>query len=160
MKEHIKLRKAKLADLEKILSLFVEAVRHICKKDYGTEQIDIWADAANNKAAWIKRIEQHFFLVATIDTEIVGFASLENGNYLDVLYVHKDHLQKGIANSLYQAMETASKEQGCTCLITDVSITARPMLERKGFSLLKENKNLIGGVEIINFRMQKKYGER
>ena len=160
MNKHIVLRKAKLADLEKILSLFVEAVRHICKKDYNAEQIDIWAAAIDNKAAWVKRIEQHYFLVAIIESEIVGFASLENGNYLDLLYVHKNHLRKGVANSLYQAMETASKEQGCTYLTTDVSITARPMLEQKGFSLLQENKNLIGGVEVINFKMQKKFGER
>lgn len=156
-KEIIQLRTAKLEDLAAIQQLFVDAVRTICKKDYTTEQINVWASAAENTSRWSYKIETQYFLVAEIADEIVGFASLENGAYFDLLYVHKDHLRKGIANSLYQAIETASKERGSATITADVSITARHLLERKGYQLIQENKNTIHGVEIINFKMTKTF---
>ncbi len=155
---NISIRHATLDDLSAIQEIFVGAVRYVSNKDYTSEQIEVWAMAVENVARWEEKIQTQYFIVAEIAGATVGFASLERDDYFDLLYVHKDHLRKGVANALYQAIETASKAAGSGILRTDVSITARPMLERKGFELLHENRNLLHGVEIINYRMEKKMG--
>ena len=86
------IRKARRNDIDGIIELFKNTVINVCKADYGNEQINVWAAAAENKQKWIDRIDRQYFLVAEQDNKIIGFGSIENGDYLDVMYIHKDYL--------------------------------------------------------------------
>ena len=152
---NIKLRRAEPEDLLELQTLFVETIRCTCINDYSREQINAWTASVENKQQWINKIKNQFFLIAEIDGKIVGFGSLGNGNYLDLLYVHKDYLRKGIAEKIYGELANESKRLGFKKITSDVSITAKPFFEKKGFKIEKENKLLIKGIEIINYRMIK-----
>lgn len=152
------IKHAELNDLAAIQKLFVETIETVCSNDYSQEQIAVWASSVENKKRWTEKLMKQYFLIAEIDNKIVGFASLENNTYLDLMYVHKNYQRQGVANKLYIEIEAKAIEQGATLLTSDVSITARSFFEKKGFKIIAEQKNDINGVEIINYKMTKYLG--
>ena len=144
---------AELEDLPEILSLFVNTIENICKKEYSPEQIKAWTSSVNNIAVWKNRITDQYFIVAVYNDQIVGFASLKNNDYLDLLYVHKDYQRKGIADLLYSDIVNKAINAGASSLTADVSKSAEPFFTKKGFSIQKTQKNIIQNTEIINYKM-------
>lgn len=86
----LKIRNGHISELAEIQTLFTETISFICKKDYNQDQINAWKSSIENINRWSAIIENQFFIVAVLNHKIVGFASLDNGNYIDVLFVHKD----------------------------------------------------------------------
>lgn len=154
-KTDIKIRKAKLGDLPEILQLFSETIKNTCKNDYTPEQIAVWVSSVENEERWIGLLESQYFLVAEIDSIIAGFGSLENGNYLDFMYVSKDFLRHGVAHTIFNHLEKEAKRLG-HFEMSDVSITAHPFFEKMGFQLVNTNRNIRKGIEIINYKMTRK----
>ncbi|MEQ9437974.1 MAG: GNAT family N-acetyltransferase [Cyclobacteriaceae bacterium] len=152
---NINIRHAVMGDLSAMHKLFVDTIRSTCQPDYHPDQIDVWTLSVENKDRWQEALTHQYFLVAEIQDTMVGFASLEQGDYLDFMYVHHDYLRKGIADRLYQALEQEATGLGKTSITSNVSKTARPFFEKKGFHVVKENKHLIRGIEITNYRMIK-----
>lgn len=146
-------RPAKMEDLKELQSLFVETIRSTCREDYNEEQIEVWTSSVQNVEKWRNKITRQFFIVAEFNNTIVGFSSLDKGDYIDMMYVHKDHLRKGIANLLYKQLQTAAKDLGHKALKADVSKTARPFFEKKGFVVIRENEIDLKGVKITNYHM-------
>lgn len=67
-------------------------VREATSKDYNREQTNIWATTAQNREAWLKKLEEQYFYLAIEDQgRIVGFASLTREGSFDLLYVHKNY---------------------------------------------------------------------
>lgn len=151
------IRNAKLDDLIPIQELFVNTIRGICHQDYSPQQIDVWTSSVANKQRWIDKLNSQFFLVAEINNEIVGFASLESNDYLDFLYVHKDHQRKGIARHLYAEIENEALKRKSTGLSSDVSETAKPFFEMHGFNMIVPQNLEINGVIIRNYKMFKQF---
>ena len=152
-KMDLKFRQANLNDLEEIQELFVETIKSTCQNDYNKQQINAWVNSVENKERWKSILANQYFLIAEIENKMVGYGSLENGNYLDLMYVHKDFLRKGITKMIFEKLKDKSIELGFDKLTSDVSKTARPFFETKGFKVIRENKNIIKDVEIINYHM-------
>lgn len=147
------IRQANIDDLEEVLKLFVDTINNTWKNDYTKEQIEVCVSSARNEEKWESRIRTQYFLVAQLNKEIVGFGSLENENYIDLIYVHKDHLRKGIANRILDSLKNKAQENGNKNLTSDVSKTARPFFEKNGFRVIKENEFDLNGVLISNYQM-------
>ena len=147
-------RKAILDDIPKMQRLFVDTIQERCKKDYSSQQIEVWASSIKKKDRWEGLVREQYVVLAEIENKLVGFGSLENGNYVDFMYVHKDHMRKGIAHQIFEELTKEAQRLGNAKLASDVSKTARPFFEQKGFKVIHENKNIIKGVEIINYRME------
>ena len=152
----IKIRRALYKDLEELQTLFVETIQATCSRDYNKNQIDAWTSSVENFERWIRLITKQYTLVAYTDEMIVGLAALDDPNYVDFLYTHKDFQNRGIGNQLFNAIKLESLRQGQYKLISDVSITAKSFFESKGFEVIKQNKREIQGVELANFRMKEK----
>ncbi len=151
---NIQLRLADLNDLREIQTLFVETIKNTCQNDYNEEQIKVWVSSVENIDRWNDVLTLQHCILAIIEDKIVGFGTLKDGNYIDFMYVHHQFLRLGIANLIFSALEEESKSQGFQQLNSDVSYTARPFFEKKGFKVIKENKNVKKGVELINFKMR------
>ncbi|WP_129715146.1 GNAT family N-acetyltransferase [Pedobacter sp. SYP-B3415] len=155
MQPEVKLRAARNEDIPALIELYVQTVLTVCVNEYDGRQLELWAGLGKHAARWEERIAGQYFLVAEVKNSLGGFGSITPGNYLDVFYVHKDHQGLGIASRLYTAlMERARKNTGTT-VTADVSKTARPFFERKGFVVTRENQNLLEDVVIVNYRMEK-----
>lgn len=85
----------------------------------------------------------------------MGFGSIEQGEYLDFLYVHPAHLRKGIASKIYALLEQEARSLRKEVIWSDVSKTAVPFFQKQGFTIEQEQRNFIDKVEIINFKMKK-----
>jgi putative acetyltransferase len=153
----IKFRAAIIEDIDELLTLLIETVKSTCKNDYNQNQINAWVSSAKKKEHWDKFINDQFSLIAEVNNKAVGFGSLENGDYIFFMYVHKEYLGLGIASSIYNELKKESQRLGHTQMTANVSKTARHFFESKGFEVTKENKNIINNVVIINYHMSNNY---
>ena len=150
------IRRANPKDLIEIQKLFVETISIVCKADYNDDQIRAWVSSIENNKRWRDILIHQFVLVSLAEEKITGFCTLANGNYIDLLYIHKDYQRQGIARKLYTVIEKEAKQRGQTELTADVSKTARLFFEKAGFNVLKEQSVYLKGVELINYKMMKK----
>lgn len=153
-KKNLIIRRAHISDLAEMQQLFVDTISTICSPNYSADQQQAWSSSIQNKDRWERLITRQYSIVAILDHTIVGIAALDHGDYLDYLYVHKDYQRQGIANQLFDTLKLESLRQGYYKLSSDVSITALPFFESKGFKVIKENKVTIQEIELVNYRMQ------
>ncbi|MBS7252743.1 GNAT family N-acetyltransferase [Flavobacterium branchiicola] len=148
-------KKATISDLEEMQQLFVETIQSVCKNDYNPKQIEAWIYGVHNTERWIEVIETQFVLLAIIENQIVGFGTLKDGNYIDFFYIHKDFQRQGIADKILSELELEAKKHNSKIITSDISITAKPYFEKKGFIVKAEQKNIRLNVELINYKMEK-----
>lgn len=152
---NIILRPVMYSDLNDLQQIFRGTIQQTCIKDYTENQINAWLSFVHDKKKWEDKISNQYFIVAEIEEQIVGFGSLENGNQLDLLYVHKDFLRQGVATKIFQALERSVLKYGNTSMYANVSYSAQPFFESMGFHIIEKNVNIINDVEIIHHRMGK-----
>lgn len=158
MGDYFIVRKGQIDDLTEMQKLFVDTITTICKTDYDEQQIEVWTSGIENKKRWQDILTKQFVLVAQQEDKIIGFATLDNGSYLDFLYVHKDHQRQGVAQRLLQDIETEVRRLKQTVLTSDVSKTAKSFFEKNNFKVLKEQVVNRKGVNLINYEMAKTLG--
>jgi putative acetyltransferase len=152
---NLTIRYGNLEDLSELQKLFVETISTVCVKDYNEEQIRVWTSSIENKQRWIDILTKQYSIIAVENNRIVGFCTLDNGNYIDLIYVHKDCQRKGVANLLYAEIEKEAIRQGMNSIHADVSKTAKSFFEKKVFIVITEQTINLKGVEINNFKMTK-----
>ncbi|QBJ86468.1 GNAT family N-acetyltransferase [Chryseobacterium gleum] len=154
-KHNIIIRKGNEADLPEMLQLFAATIDAVCRKDYTPQQLEAWKSGAENEERWRKVIRDQYVVIALNENKIAGFCTLDQGNYIDLLFVHKDEQQKGIASILYQKIEKEAFRQHEKQLTADVSKTARPFFEKIGFRVVQEQEVNVKGVTLTNYKMIK-----
>lgn len=153
---HFLIRKGRLNDLAEMQKLFVDTIKIVCCADYNEEQIEVWTSSIEHEQRWNDIMLNQVVFIALSDEKIVGFSSLGNMNYIDLLYVHKDYQGQGIAFQLYMAIEEQAVQLKQKELNSDVSKTARPFFEKMGFIVVGEQIVLRQNIELTNFKMKKK----
>ncbi|MFV0517924.1 MAG: GNAT family N-acetyltransferase [Aminipila sp.] len=153
----MKIREYRQADQKVLFQLFYNTVHEINCRDYNEEQINTWAPVNIDLKAWNESFLHHHSIVVEKDNEIVGFADMDRNGYLDRLFVHKDYQGIGIATMLLENLENYAKENGILSCDTYASITAKPFFEKRGFIVERENIVKRENVELINYKMSKKY---
>ncbi|MEM1328419.1 MAG: GNAT family N-acetyltransferase [Bacteroidota bacterium] len=129
-------------------------MRVLCQNDYTEAQIKVWTASIKDENRWLSFIENDYFILAHQGDQLIGFASLTNSHYLNLLYVHPQFVRKGIATQLLNAIRQQANHLEHYKLSTHASRTARPFFERNGFVVTQENRKLVNGVELINFDMR------
>lgn len=155
MSSAIEITDASKHDVSAITSIFKDTIRHINSKDYTEAQIEVWASSADDTEKWLQRINDLYFIVASLDKTIVGFSYLTNGNYLDGLFVHKDFQGQGIATKLLRAMEVKIRVIGFDIVESDVSITALPFFEFHAYKVKKKQEKLYKNIVFENYLVYK-----
>ncbi|MCE7926180.1 MAG: GNAT family N-acetyltransferase [Haliscomenobacteraceae bacterium CHB4] len=142
-------------DKRQLQQLFYDTVHTVNARDHSPEQINAWAPAEPDREVWARLDQQYSFVVAFQKT-IVGFISLTNKGEIDFLYVHKDFQGKGIASALLKQVERLARKRGISVLYAAASATARGFFENNGFVTLAEQRLMLRGTEIANFKMEKR----
>lgn len=146
---------AEHSDLSEILAIFEDTIRTVCSKDYSDNQIEAWAKSVEDKEKWKDRISNQYFILATLNEETIGFASLDSHACLDLLYVHKDYQSQGVATLLLNKVEAKARDFGYASIHTYGSITSLPFFENNNFKALHPNSVIVNGVELKNFKLVK-----
>jgi putative acetyltransferase len=151
----IALRPYLSADAAVCAAIFREAIAGLAGDDYDATQQDAWAAAADDLAGFGARLAGALALVATLDGEPVGFASLKDGAVIDMLYVHPEAAGRGVAAALLDALEKLAAARGATSLTTEASDTALPVFAGRGYVPQQRNTVLRGGAWLSNTTMKK-----
>ena len=149
------IRKVSEKDIPAITQLFKETIEAVNSKDYNGEQIKVWSAGHIYTDRWINRLTSQYFIVAVIDEVIVGFGSITPEGYLDMMYVHKNYQGIGIAYALVDELLANASKNNLSIVTSDVSITAKPFFESRGFIVTNVKTQLYNGKEFINYEMQK-----
>ena len=152
---NLEIRQAKNDDIVEITRLFYETIQNINSRDYSQEEIDDWSSWHTDFDKWNTKIIEQYFVVATLDSKIVGFASLANDGYLDFMFVHKDFQNQGIASQLLSELEKKAIEQNNQEIYSEVSITAKTFFEKRGFCVKQKQMKKSRERELENYYMIK-----
>lgn len=149
------IRQATPNDIASILDLYRNTVLTVNRRDYSQAEVEDWASCGETPKIE-EMIKTHYFIVAeTFQSQIVGFSSITPQGYLHSMFVHKDFQGKGIATLLLDHIERYAKEQEITKIISEVSLTARPFFEKRGYAVETEQKRQANKLSLTNFWMAK-----
>ena len=140
-------------DAPALAALFARTVRAVNAADYSPEQVEAWVAGVHDFVPWRERLGRATTLVAEHAHGVAGFATLESGGYLDLLFVDPAHLRNGVATRLLAALIAHPNSIGLRRIETEASITARPFFERQGFRVVREQEVEQRGVKFRNFLM-------
>lgn len=152
---HVQIRKLKKSDLDDCIVLFRNTVHAINSKDYNQCQLDAWAPSCIDKSVWWESLSKNIAYVAEYQGKIVGFGDMSREGYFDRLFVHKDFQRKGIASALIKKIEDQARVAGIQEVNTEVSVTAKPLMEAFGYQLITKQIKEYNGQKFINFIMKK-----
>lgn len=150
------LRILKESDTTDMKELFCSTVLNINIKDYTKEEVEDWASCGENADRWKELISENRFVGAfDRDNRLVGFSSMNKDGYLHSMFVHKDCQGRGVATSLLSEVEKIAADFGVTEITSEVSITARPFFEKRGYNVIKEQRHKAKKLELTNFVVKK-----
>jgi putative acetyltransferase len=148
-------RLAETMDLDEIAALFEHCVRTTLSQFYTPAQVELWALPASMPEFWIERMETSRFELAVVNGSPAGFCVMQHPGYIEMLYTGAGFQGKGIARELLARAEHQARLDGCHWLAADASLSARPVFEKCGFIVLKEQVTDVGGRPFVNCKMLK-----
>lgn len=156
MKTDFMIRVALQSDTVELKQVFQNTVLAINRRDYSQAEVEDWASCGDNLANIKNMIKTHYFIVAVNQqSEIVGFSSITPQGYLHSMFVHKDFQGKGIAIMLLNEIEQYAITNGIMRITSEVSLTARPFFEKRGYIVEEEQKRKANQLSLTNFWMAK-----
>ena len=156
MKTDFTIRVAQQSDIVELKDLYKNTVLVINRHDYSQEEVEDWASCGDNLANIKDMIKTHYFIVAVNQqSQIVGFSSITPHGYLHSMFVHKDFQGKGIATILLNEIERYATATGIIRITSEVSLTARPFFEQRGYIVTEEQKRRANQLSLTNFWMAK-----
>ncbi|MDB6079766.1 MAG: yafP 1 [Akkermansiaceae bacterium] len=140
-----------------IAEIFTAAVHQIACEAYSPEQCLAWSAKEPNPEHWRKRCElKRPFVDLTDDGEITGFLELDPDGHIDCAYISPKFARRGIMTRLVEHAVATAFAMRLERVYVEASICARPMFEKLGFTLLAENEVNLGGVKLMNYRMERR----
>lgn len=84
--------------------------------------------------------------------------NFRNAVFSDLEEMQKLYIEtiKSICQNDYNELEVEARKNNSKIITSDISITAKPFFEKKGFIVKAEQKNIRHNVELINYKMEKK----
>lgn len=156
MKANFIIRAALQSDAVELKNLFQNTVLAINRRDYSQAEVEDWASCGDDLSNIENMIKTHYFIVAVNQqSEIVGFSSITSQGYLHSMFVHKDFQGEGIATMLLNGIEQYTITNGIMRITSEVSLTARPFFEKKGYIVEEEQKRKANQLSLTNFWMAK-----
>lgn len=144
------------SDAVELKNLFQNTVLAINRRDYSQAEVEDWASCGDDLSNIEDMIKTHYFIVAiNQQLEIVGFSSITPQGYLHSMFVHKDFQGEGIATMLLNEIEQYAITNGIIRITSEVSLTARPFFEKKGYIVEEEQKRKANQLSLTNFWMAK-----
>jgi putative acetyltransferase len=147
-------------DAPVLAEIFRASVTQLTGDDYSQAQQAAWASAADDSAAFAKRLGTQLTLVISLEGSPAGFASLAPGGKIDMLYVHPVAAGRGAGDMLIDAMEKLAAGRGVDKLIVEASDTARGFFEKRGYVAQQRSSISVGDEWLANTTLHKPLAKR
>ena len=155
MQQKIIVREYRPADVQELANIYYNTIHLINIQHYSQEQVDVWApESSLETEGWAKKFTRTKPFVAVAGDEIVGFAEFEPNGHIDCFYVHHEDQGCGVGSSLMKEIFNKANALKLKRVFAEVSITAKPFFESKGFKVVKQQNVTIRGIELTNFIME------
>jgi len=154
----ISLRPYLPADAKRCAEIFRSSIEELASDDYDEDQREAWASRADDEAAFGARLAEALTLLALIDGGVAGFASLKDGETIDMLFVDPEFARQGVGRTLVDALTKLAEARGAKRLIVEASDTAKPLFDRLGFAAQKRNLVRTDDQWLANTTMMKTFG--
>jgi putative acetyltransferase len=142
-------------DVSVLREIFRDSIEGLTEDDYTVAQQEAWASAADDEAAFGKKLGGQLTLVATMQGSAVGFASLAGRDRIDMLYVHPGAAGHGVGAMLADALEKLAGARGAEKLAVDASDSARGFFEKRGYVAQQRNTVSVGDEWLANTTLSK-----
>jgi putative acetyltransferase len=144
------------ADADRCAEIFRASIEETASEDYSADQRNAWAATADDRAAFAARLAKALTLIALVEGEAAGFASLLGADVIDLIYVDPRFARRGLGAALIDALTRLAGARGATRLTSDVSDTARVLFERQGFTAQRRNLVQLDDQWLANTTMTKR----
>lgn len=143
-------------DIPQMKELFRTTVLHVNSRDYTEEEVKDWASCGESDGRWKELLsDNHYIGAFDTDGHMSGFSSMNREGHLHSMFVHKDCQGRGVATLLLSEAERLAVEYGAEEITCEVSLTARPFFEKKGYEVVRIQKAKARRLELTNFVMRK-----
>lgn len=147
------------SDAPLLAAIFRASVEELGPEDYSDAQVEAWAASVDDEEAFAKLLGGLLTLIAMLDGEPVGFASLKGNDRIEMLYVHPAAIGQGAASMLIDALEKLARGRGVTKLTVDASDTAESFFQTRGYVAQSRNTVLRSNEWLANTTMAKALAE-
>lgn len=134
----MKIRPALDEDYNGMADLREDTIRNVNSKDYPKAVIDSWSIKASPED-FRESVDTCKRWVALDNGRIVGFCEHSLTGELSRIYVHKDHLRKGVGTRLLEVAETSLAKDGFTEIHIESTITAKDFYEKNGYEVIQKS---------------------
>ncbi len=135
-----------------IVDITQQAIYKTAAVAYSPAQLKVWADAMKHESLWENVMKKQVLLLAFEKGQPAGIISLEKGYYIDYLYVHPRFGRKGVAQTLFNAIEKHVSKNRMEVFASKI---ARPFFKKNGFEVERDNRIHLNGQVLINYKMVK-----
>ncbi|HUU66009.1 MAG TPA: GNAT family N-acetyltransferase [Methyloceanibacter sp.] len=142
-----------------LAQIFRASITELTGDDYTEMQQEAWMAAAEDEAAFAKRLGDEVTIVATLGGAPVGFGSLERDDKIGFLYVHPAVAGQGVGAALANALEKVAGGRGVATLKVDASDTASGFFAKRGYVPQQRNSVRCGDEWLANTTMHKPLGD-
>jgi putative acetyltransferase len=143
------------ADATVLAEIFRASIVELTADDYSEAQQDAWAAAAEDEAAFAKKLTGQLTLIGTLGGSPVGFVSLADTEKVDMLYVHPAAAGQGVGAMLTDAIEKLAAARGAKKLKVDASDNALEFFKKRGYIAQQRSTVNRGGEWFANTTMEK-----
>jgi putative acetyltransferase len=154
----VSLRPYVASDARRCAEIFRASIEVLAEDDYSEDQRTAWASHGEDVESFGKKLGGMLTLIAIVDGEEVGFASLKGPEEIDMLFVAPDFARLGVATTLLDALTRLATARGAKRLTSEASDVAKPLFEKFGFVAQKRNLVRKGDEWLANTTMTKSLG--
>ncbi len=146
------LRRIVSNDQSLLREIYADAIESQAGLLYSQQQVQAWA-----ALAWLPGVLDRTFQEGSgwISGEDSAFAIRYPSTRLALLYSRGSAARQGHGSRLLEQVEEDARRDGIDRLSTEASQLSRPLLERRGWSVVAPETIAIGGVEFERYRMAK-----
>lgn len=159
------LRQLRPSDRDALVEVYREAVLSQSPDLYSPEQVRAWAHHAGLDPAVLACLEPGYGLASLGDRDPAGERTIEAFGILDppqarrcrlaLLYCRGRASRQGRASAILNGLEHWARQQECHQLQTEASQLSRPLLERRGWRVEREERLIFAGEPFVRWRMIK-----
>ena len=149
-------------DCDQLARLFFQTVHSVNAKDYTKEQLDVWATGNVDLNRWDMSFKEHYTIIATDNSEIVGFGDIdmkirevnENKKQFIALLLLADEQENMIDHYLEKGTMYVLEDGNvkAECVVTDED---NGILEIKNIAVDPQNQGQGYGKALIDFLVSK-----
>ncbi|WP_220149683.1 GNAT family N-acetyltransferase [Psychromonas sp. B3M02] len=138
-----------------VTDIFYAAVHSIDPKVYSLAQQSAWATLPINYRQWAKRLSVKKPFLLLIEEQVVGFMELDDDGHIDCAYVHPHFQQQGVGSLLLTYIINHAQGMGLPVLYVEASMLAKPLFEKFGFKIVRQQTAWRNGLAFVQYVMQR-----